>query len=142
MNMHNTRSLIHTSQACLWHLAVGRSLPGGRIYTQTHKSSKTSDFHRLLLNLTDKINLKHKIHYQFKWIQLNGNVKKNVDNFHFIHLILGSWTCSTFIQFFSIVITNFSISHLCATFEHILKNIHQKCKYYREERQKLENNVR
>ena len=31
MNIHNTRSLIRTSQVCIGHLAVGRSLHGGRI---------------------------------------------------------------------------------------------------------------
>ena len=31
MNIHNKRPLIHTSQACLGHLTVGRSLHGGRI---------------------------------------------------------------------------------------------------------------
>ena len=31
MNIHNTRSFMRTSQACLGHLAVRRSLHGGRI---------------------------------------------------------------------------------------------------------------
>ena len=51
---------------------------------------------------------------------------KKFDNFHLIHLIVESWTCSTFTQFFSIVITNFTLA--------FLKKIHQKWKYYREQR--------
>ena len=35
INIHNTRWLIRTSQVCLGHLAVGRALHGGRIYTHT-----------------------------------------------------------------------------------------------------------
>ena len=31
INIHNTRSLIRTSQVCLGHVAVRRSLHGGRI---------------------------------------------------------------------------------------------------------------
>ena len=31
INIHNTRSLIRTSQVCLRHLAVGGNLNGGRI---------------------------------------------------------------------------------------------------------------
>ena len=47
-----------------------------------------------------------------------------------------SWRCSTFIQFFSIVITNFTLT--CEISTPSLKNIHQKWKYYREEKQDFE----
>ena len=35
-NTHNTTSLIRTPQACIRHLADGRSLHGGRVYTHAH----------------------------------------------------------------------------------------------------------
>ena len=35
MNIYNTESLIFNSQACLGHLAVGRSLRGGRLQIRT-----------------------------------------------------------------------------------------------------------
>ena len=40
INIHNTRSLIRTSQVYLRHLAVGRSLHGGR-YKHTHTHTHT-----------------------------------------------------------------------------------------------------
>ena len=55
INIHNTRSLTHTSQACLEHLAVGRSLHGGKykhIHTHTHTHTST--------------NLKNPQHHSFK----------------------------------------------------------------------------
>ena len=47
-----------------------------------------------------------------------------------------SWTCSAFIQFFSIVMTNLTIT--CEILTFFLKKIHQKWKYYREEEQDFE----
>ena len=41
INIHNTRSSIRTSEVCLRHLAVGESLHGGRIYTQTYTHTHT-----------------------------------------------------------------------------------------------------
>ena len=46
-----------------------------------------------------------------------------------------NWTCSAFIQFFSAVTTNFTHLPDLNTF---LKNIHQKWKAYREEKQDFE----
>ena len=42
INIHNTRSSIRTSEVCLRHLAVGESLHGGRIYTQTYTHTHTN----------------------------------------------------------------------------------------------------
>ena len=41
INIHNTRSLIRTSQVCLEHLAVRRSFHVGRINTHTHTHTHT-----------------------------------------------------------------------------------------------------
>ena len=48
-NIHNTRSLLRAPQVCLRHLADGRSLQGGKIYTYTdgrsiHKIGKILSF--------------------------------------------------------------------------------------------------
>ena len=48
-NIHNTRSLIHAPQVCLRHLADGRNLQGGKIYTYTegrsiHKTGEILSF--------------------------------------------------------------------------------------------------
>ena len=44
--------------------------------------------------------------------------------------------CSTFIQFFAIVITNFTLAF--ESWKRFLKNMHQKWKYHREEKQDFE----
>ena len=68
--------------------------------------------------------IKPKIHYPFKCTQLNRNVKigqyNNLDNFHVVHLIVETLDRfnfhSTFIQFFSVVITNFTLLQDLNTF--------------------------
>ena len=47
-----------------------------------------------------------------------------------------SWTCSTFIQFFAIVITNFTLT--CEIWARFLKNIYQKWKNYGKKKQDFE----
>ena len=72
-----------------------------------------------------------------KWKWKNWIVYfKKIDNFHLIHLIVEKLECSTFIQFFSIVITNFTLAYEIWT--RFLKNIHQKWKCYREQKQDFE----
>ena len=58
---------------------------------------------------------------------------KIFDNFHFIHLIVEKLNVFNFHPIFSIVITNFTFT--CEIWTRFLKNIHQKWKYYREEKQ-------
>ena len=61
---------------------------------------------------------------------------KIFDNFHFIHLIVEKLNVFNFHPIFSIVITNFTFT--CEIWTRFLKNIHQKWKYYREEKQDFE----
>ena len=64
------------------------------------------------------------MHYPFKCTQFNRNVKigyyNNLDNFHVVHLIVETLDRfnfhSTFIQFFSVVITNFTLLQDLNTF--------------------------
>ena len=79
-----------------------------------------------------KSKLKRKIHYPFKWIQLNGNWIVYFEKFDNSHLF--RFNCrkvgyalpsSNFFLLLSL------ISHSRARFEHVLfRNIHQKWKYY------------
>ena len=79
--------------------------------------------------------------YPFKWIQLNGNVKIEL-------CLLKNWTFSPLpfnckkagrVQLSSNFFLLLSpISHSRARFEHVFEKIHQKWKYYREEKQDFE----
>ena len=61
---------------------------------------------------------------------------KKFDNFHLIHLIVEKLDMFNFHPIFSIVITNFTLT--CEIWARFLKNVHQKWKYYREEKQDFE----
>ena len=72
-----------------------------------------------------------------KWKRNNWIVCfEKFDNFHFIRLIVERLNAFKFYPFFSIVITNFTLT--CEIRTRFLKNIHQKWKYYREEKQDFE----
>ena len=60
---------------------------------------------------------------------------KEFDSFHSSISLWKSWARSTFIQFFSFVITKFTLT--CTISTRFLKNI-KKWKYYREEKQDFE----
>ena len=61
---------------------------------------------------------------------------KKFDNFHLIHLVVGTLEEFNFHQFFLLLSL---ITHSRARFDHVFfKNIHQKRKYYREEKQDFE----
>ena len=72
-----------------------------------------------------------------KWKCKNWIVYLKIfDNFHFIHLIVEKLNVFNFHPIFSIVITNFTFT--CEIWTRFLKNIHQKWKYYIEEKQDFE----
>ena len=83
---HNTTSLIRTPQVSIRHLADGRSLPGGRVYTHTHT-------HTHIQSLTFKSLLNYTAHSALKTELLQSDLacEHTLDTDVFMNIVMGNW---------------------------------------------------
>ena len=90
-NTHNITSLIRTPQACIRHLADGRSLHGGRVYTDTdtdthtHTHTHTSSHTHTLDLLTTTLQCNIKFDAIFNTLHTPYKYQKTLKNYNLIY---------------------------------------------------------
>ena len=93
---HNTTSLIRTPQVSIRHLADGRSLPGGRVYTHTHTHTHTHTqrhTHTHIQSLTFKSLLNYTAHSALKTELLQSDLacEHTLDTDVFMNIVMDNW---------------------------------------------------